>query len=80
MYGCRDRLPAEAKARSTLVSSINDPSCGLNHLLVLRLLVRERLSRLREFTKLMSNHILRYPHIVVDLPVVHLKCEAYEIR
>ena len=34
----------------------------------------------RELPKLMPNHILRYPHIIVDLPIIHLKDEAYEVR
>ena len=27
----------------------------------------------------MANHILRYPHIVVDLAIVHLEDEAHEV-
>lgn len=48
-------------------------------LLVLRLLIRKRLPGLRELSKLVPNHILRYPHVVVDFPIVHLESETDEI-
>lgn len=69
-------------------------------LLVLRVLVRESLSRpvcstisdhfrdpfvkfrgylRREFSQLVTDHVLGYPHIVVDLAVVHLEDEADKV-
>ena len=34
----------------------------------------------REFSQLVANHILDNPHIVVDLPIVHLEHQSNEVR
>ena len=47
--------------------------CLTISLFILRLLIRERLSRRRELSKLVPNHILSYPYIVIHLAIVHLK-------
>lgn len=46
---------------------------------VLGLLVREWLPRHRKLAQLVSNHIFRDAHIVVNLAIVHLKDETNEV-
>ncbi len=41
---------------------------------------QNQIDLLRELPKLVSDHVLRYAHIVVDLAVVDLEDEADEVR
>lgn len=34
----------------------------------------------RKFPQLMSNHILRNHHLIINLPIVNLKCQTHKIR
>ncbi len=49
-------------------------------LLVLRLLISKPFPGLRELPKLVADHILRYPDILIDLAVVHLEDETDKVR
>jgi hypothetical protein len=42
--------------------------------------LRGRPHLLRELSQLMTHHILSYPHIIVDLPIVHLEYQPDEVR
>lgn len=82
----KDRFSCEGRMVDELAPTYSSSACTRNAFssytnISVRRIVRSAHCHLRrELPQLVSDHVLRYSHIVVDLAVVNLKDEAHEVR